>query len=88
MTHFSHQAIADLGNGFDDVVTFRIVFEGFSKLGDGIAESLVDYDLSRPDLALELFAGYRFAGPAREIDEQFHGPGLESGGLAVLADLV
>ena len=30
MSHFSDQAIADLGNGFDDVVMFRIVAEGFS----------------------------------------------------------
>ncbi len=88
MTYFSYQAIAALGNCFDDVVMFRVVTEGLAKFGNRIAQCLVDHDLSRPDLALELLAGYRFAGPAREIEEQFHGPGLESGGLAVLADLV
>ena len=77
------QAVADLGDGLNDVWRSRIVGKGSSQFGDCSDEDIFTHENIGPDGAAKLFAVYDFSRGGSQGDQHLHDLRFEVNGRTV-----
>ena len=72
-----NQAIAALGDGFDESRRPRIVGQRLAEIGNGVGQSRVGDEFDGPYGVDKIPARHDFTGVVRETHEHFHGFRLE-----------